>query len=90
MHRRTAVAKARISNKYDEKFEEQGIVPIADPRLRDRRCTGTSGRFVEQQFFPSSDRPELIVDWNLPQNASIEETDAEMARFEREMLFQIR
>ena len=43
-------------------------------------------RFVEQQFFPSSDRPELIVDWNLPQNASIEETNAEMARFEREML----
>jgi multidrug efflux pump len=45
-----------------------------------------SMRFVEQQFFPSSDRPELIVDWNLPQNASIEETNAEMARFEREML----
>jgi multidrug efflux pump len=43
-------------------------------------------RFVEQQFFPSSDRPELIVDWNLPQNASIAETDAEMARFEREAL----
>jgi len=43
-------------------------------------------RFVEQQFFPSSDRPELIVDWNLPQNASISETDAEMARFEREAL----
>ncbi len=30
-------------------------------------------KFVEQQFFPSSDRPELIVDWNLPQNASIHE-----------------
>ncbi|MGL4290961.1 MAG: efflux RND transporter permease subunit, partial [Phreatobacter sp.] len=43
-------------------------------------------RFVQQQFFPASDRPELIVDWNLPQNASIAETDAQMARFEREML----
>ena len=43
-------------------------------------------KFVEQQFFPSSDRPELIVDWNLPQNASIHETDAEMARFEKEVL----
>ncbi len=43
-------------------------------------------KFVEQQFFPSSDRPELIVDWNLPQNASIHETDAEMARFEKDML----
>ena len=30
--------------------------------------------FVQQQFFPPSDRPELIVDWNLPQNASIAET----------------
>jgi multidrug efflux pump len=42
--------------------------------------------FVQQQFFPSSDRPELIVDWNLPQNASFEDTNDQMARFEREML----
>ena len=39
-------------------------------------------RFVQQQFFPPSDRPELIVDWNLPQNASIAETRAQMDRFE--------
>ncbi|NER66164.1 efflux RND transporter permease subunit [Pseudomonas sp. MAFF212427] len=31
-------------------------------------------RFVQNQFFPSSDRPEILVDLNLPQNASIEET----------------
>jgi multidrug efflux pump subunit AcrB len=31
--------------------------------------------FVQQQFFPGSDRPELIVDWNLQQNASIEDTE---------------
>ncbi len=42
--------------------------------------------FVQQQFFPNSDRPELIVDWNLPQNASITDTSAQMARFENEML----
>ena len=42
--------------------------------------------FVQQQFFPSSDRPELVVDWNLPQNSSIAETNAQMARFEREAL----
>ncbi|WP_298424442.1 efflux RND transporter permease subunit [Rhodoblastus sp.] len=42
--------------------------------------------FVQQQFFPSSDRPELIIDWNLPQNASIEDTNDQMARFEREVL----
>jgi multidrug efflux pump subunit AcrB len=28
-------------------------------------------RFVPQQFFPASDRPELLVDLQLPQNASI-------------------
>ncbi len=42
--------------------------------------------FVQQQFFPSSDRKELIVDWNLPQNSSIAETNAQMARFEKEAL----
>ncbi|WP_420104351.1 efflux RND transporter permease subunit [Bosea sp. (in: a-proteobacteria)] len=41
---------------------------------------------VQQQFFPSSDRAELIVDWNLPQNASIADTNAQMARFEQEAL----
>jgi multidrug efflux pump subunit AcrB len=39
-------------------------------------------RFVEQQFFPNSDRPELIVDFALPQNAAISETAAEMDRLE--------
>jgi multidrug efflux pump len=39
-------------------------------------------QFVQQQFFPSSDRPELIVDWTLPQNSSIAETKAQMDRFE--------
>jgi multidrug efflux pump len=42
--------------------------------------------FVQQQFFPASDRDELIVDWNLPQNSSIAETSAQMARFEQEAL----
>jgi multidrug efflux pump subunit AcrB len=42
--------------------------------------------FVQQQFFPSSDRKELIVDWNLPQNSSIAATNAQMAQFEQEAL----
>ncbi|MGP8122773.1 MAG: efflux RND transporter permease subunit [Xanthobacteraceae bacterium] len=42
--------------------------------------------FVQQQFFPSSDRDELVVDFNLPQNASIMETNAQIGRFEREQL----
>ena len=43
-------------------------------------------RFVQQQFFPASDRLELIVDWNLPQNASIADTEAQVAKFEQDML----
>ncbi len=42
--------------------------------------------FVQQQFFPSSDRVELIVDWHLPQNSSISETNRQMAQFENDML----
>ncbi|UFZ08353.1 efflux RND transporter permease subunit [Bradyrhizobium ontarionense] len=42
--------------------------------------------FVQQQFFPSSDRNELIIDFNLPQNSSIAETNAQMAKFEQEAL----
>jgi multidrug efflux pump len=41
---------------------------------------------VQQQFFPASDRPELIVDWNLPNNSTITETDRQMAQFEQEKL----
>lgn len=39
-------------------------------------------RFVQNQFFPSSDRPEVLVDLNLPQNASINETRRVVDRFE--------
>src|SRR5690606_1570459 len=37
---------------------------------------------VPRQFFPSSDRPELLVDLNLPQNASIFASDDLSARFD--------
>jgi len=39
-------------------------------------------RFVPQQFFPASDRPELTVDMTLRQNASIFATEAQAKRFE--------
>ncbi|WP_439530619.1 efflux RND transporter permease subunit [Pannonibacter sp.] len=42
-------------------------------------------QFVEQQFFPSSDRSELLVDFTLPQNASIADTRAQMDRFEAKL-----
>ncbi|RYC32253.1 efflux RND transporter permease subunit [Lichenibacterium minor] len=39
--------------------------------------------FVQQQFFPSADRPDLLVDMTLPQNSSIAETRRQMDRFEK-------
>ena len=41
--------------------------------------------FVQQQFFPPSARSELVVDFTLPQNASIAATKAAMDRFERHL-----
>ncbi|MEJ8475061.1 efflux RND transporter permease subunit [Roseibium algae] len=38
--------------------------------------------FVQNQFFPSSDRTELVIDWTLPQNSSLSETDAQIAKLE--------
>jgi len=42
-------------------------------------------RFVPSQFFPASDRPELLVDLTLPQNSSIYATDATTRRLEAEL-----
>jgi multidrug efflux pump subunit AcrB len=39
-------------------------------------------RLVPQQFFPSSDRPELMVDFRLPEGASFAATLREAQRFE--------
>lgn len=38
--------------------------------------------YVPRQFFPSSDRPELLVDLRLPQNASIHATERLVNEFE--------
>jgi len=38
--------------------------------------------FIQQQFFPASDRPELVIDLTLPQDASIYATEHEVERFE--------
>lgn len=37
---------------------------------------------LEQQFFPSADRPEIIVSMRLPQNASLEATNVQAHRLE--------
>jgi multidrug efflux pump subunit AcrB len=39
-------------------------------------------RYVPQQFFPSSDRPELTMDMTLPQSSSIHATQAHVERME--------
>jgi multidrug efflux pump subunit AcrB len=39
--------------------------------------------FVKQQFFPSSDRPEVLVDVTLPQGSSIEATEAAVVKIEK-------
>ena len=38
--------------------------------------------FIQQQFFPASDRPELVVDLTLPQDSSIYATEHQVERFE--------
>jgi multidrug efflux pump subunit AcrB len=38
---------------------------------------------VQNQFFPSADRPELLVDMSLPQDSSIAETKKQMDRLEK-------
>ena len=40
-------------------------------------------RFVPQQFFPSSDRPELMVDLKLPENSSIYASQGAVERLDR-------
>ncbi len=42
-------------------------------------------RFVQNQFFPSSNRPELIVDLWLPQGASFQATEVQVKRLEEKL-----
>jgi multidrug efflux pump len=42
-------------------------------------------QFVQNQFFPSSNRPELMVDLWLPQGASYEATEREVKRMEKHL-----
>ena len=42
-------------------------------------------RFVQNQFFPSSNRPELIVDLWLPQGASFQATETQVKRLEEKL-----
>jgi multidrug efflux pump len=44
---------------------------------------GYSFKFIEQQFFPDSSRPEMMVDLWLPEGSSFAATEAEAKRFEQ-------
>jgi multidrug efflux pump len=43
-------------------------------------------RFVQQQFFPSASRPELIVDLRLAEGASLNATEAQVKRLEKVLM----
>ena len=47
-------------------------------------CVGLG--FVQKQFFPAADRPELLVDMTLLQSSSIAETKIEMDRLEKALV----
>ena len=47
---------------------------------------GAGFGFIPQQFFPSTDRPEILADLWLPEGASYKETEAEAIRFEQRLL----
>lgn len=46
-------------------------------------ASGFGMGFVKQQFFPSSDRPEVLIDVTLPQGSSIETTQATVTKVEK-------
>jgi multidrug efflux pump subunit AcrB len=84
-----AAGAAHGEARWMRRFREILLVALRHRRLV---LVGTAGAFVlsvllfgfvQQQFFPASDRPELLVDLKLPQSASIEATQAQVERFEK-------
>ncbi|MGO8951788.1 MAG: efflux RND transporter permease subunit [Rhodomicrobium sp.] len=49
-------------------------------------AAGAGFTLIPQQFFPSSDRPEILADLWLPEGASYRETEAQALRLERRLL----
>jgi multidrug efflux pump subunit AcrB len=85
-------AHAHVEGRLTQRFRK-----LLTQSLRNRGwvMAGTAGAFVislvlfgfvQQQFFPSSDRPELIIDLRLAQNSSIYATRREVDRFEKVLL----
>ena len=62
---------------------ERRLVVLGDHRRAVRDRAWRRFTLVPQQFFPSSDRPELLVDLRLPEGASFEATLREAKRLEK-------
>jgi multidrug efflux pump subunit AcrB len=69
--------RALITFAVRHKFVTCGIVAIAFA------LSGVGMGAVKQQFFPTSDRPEVLVEVRLPEGTSIETTAATVEKIER-------
>src|SRR2546421_85455 len=68
--------RALITFAVRHKFVTSGIVAIAFA------LSGVSMAAIKQQFFPTSDRPEVLVEVRLPEGTSIETTTATVEKLE--------
>jgi multidrug efflux pump subunit AcrB len=66
-----------ISSAVDHKFRIAGLV------VTGFLLAGLGMGFVKHQFFPSSDRPEVLVEVQMPEGTSIESTTAAAIKVER-------
>ena len=66
-----------ISSAVDHKFRIAGLVITAF------LLAGLGMGFVKRQFFPSSDRPEVLVEVQMPEGTSIESTAAAAVKVEQ-------
>jgi len=66
-----------ISSAVDHKFMVAGLVITAF------LLAGLGMGFVKRQFFPSSDRPEVLVEVQMPEGTSIESTAAAAVKVEQ-------
>ena len=66
-----------ISSAVDHKFRIAGLVVTAF------LLAGLGMGFVKHQFFPSSDRPEVLIEVQMPEGTSIESTTAAAIKVER-------
>lgn len=72
---------SRFRTVVDVCVRRRGAVVLATVTLFVLAVAGMAGA-VEKQFFPGSDRPEILIDLSLPPSTSIAVTDATVKRIE--------